>query len=214
MDNQNQVPICQLFRHVVGTVQTVPFTFCIIAALVAVTVCIVVFAVLIIQGVALSFLSLAIKAIIQTPWTVALAVTLPVIEVTPALQRRRAVLPRIVKIKRAVSSIPAAGVVVAQRVADVVPCPFVTLRNLAAHLHFRRWSDVSAKTSCKGVIEDVAQQAVEIARAAALEERHVLGDLACATVVAGIGDAEAVGGSLALRPSEGRRTQATWAQMS
>lgn len=49
----------------------------------------------------------------------------------------------------------------------------------------------------------MAQQAIEVARAAALEEWSIWGDLASATVVAGVGDAEAVGGSLALRPSEG-----------
>lgn len=152
---------------------------------------------------ALSFLSLTIKAIIETPRAVALAVTLPIVEVAPALQGRGAVLPRIIEIKRAVSSVPAAGMVVAQRVADMVPCPLVTLRNLAAHLHFRRWGDVPAKTSYKGVIQYVAQQAVEIAGTAALEERRIRGDLAGATVVAGVGDAEAVGGGLALRPSEG-----------
>lgn len=237
------MPICQLFWHVIGTVQAVPFTFCIIAALVTVTVSIVVFTVLVIQWagrkegdwistlvgidkhqnvvcfvfrdlLALPFLSLTIKAIIETPRAVTLAITLPVVEVAPALQGRRAVLPRIIKIKRAVSSIPAAGVVVAQRVADVVPCPLVTLRNLAAHLHFRRWGDGPAKTSYKGIVQDVAQQAVEIAGAAALEERHVWGDLACATIVAGVRNAEAVGRGLALRPSEGWRTQAAWAKVA
>lgn len=92
----------------------------------------------------------------------------------------------------------------------MVPCPLVTLRNLAAHLHFRRWGDVPTKTSYKRIVQDVAQQAVEIAGAAALEERHVWGDLASATIVAGVGDAEAVGGGLALRPGEGCWTQAAW----
>lgn len=101
---------------------------------------------------ALSFLSLTIKAIIETPRAVALAITLPIVKVAPALQCRRAVLPRVIKIKRAVSSIPATGVVVAQRVTDVVPGPLVTLRNLAAHLHFRRRSDVAAKPPNKGIV--------------------------------------------------------------
>lgn len=93
--------------------------------------------------------------------------------------------------------------VVAERVADMVPCPLVTLRNLTAHLHFRRWSYVPAETSYKGIIQDVAQKAVEITRAAALEEGHVRRDLACAPIVAGVRYAEAVSGSLALWPSEG-----------
>lgn len=60
----------------------------------------------------------------------------------------------------------------------------------------------------------MAQQAVEVAGAAALEERRIWGDLAGAAVVAGVGDAEAVGGGLALRPSEGRGTQAAWAEVA
>lgn len=96
----------------------------------------------------------------------------------------------------------------------MVPSPLVTLRNLAAHLHFRRRGDVSAKASDKGVVQDVAQQAVEVAGAAALEERHVWGDLARATIVAGVGDAEAVSGSLALGSSEGWWTQAAWAEVA
>lgn len=57
----------------------------------------------------------------------------------------------------------------------------------------------------------MAQQAVEVAGTAALEERRIWGDLASATVVTGVGDAEAVSGGLALRSSEGCWTQAAWA---
>lgn len=152
---------------------------------------------------ALSFLSLAIKTIIQAPRAIALAITLPIIKVSPALQSSRAVLPRIIKVQWAVSSIPTTGMVVAQRVADVVARPLVTLRNLTAHFDFRRWSDVTTKTSNEGIVQDVAQQAIEIAGAAALEERRIWGDLARSTIVAGVGDAEAVSRSLALRTSEG-----------
>lgn len=104
--------------------------------------------------------------------------------------------------------------VVAQGIADVVACPLVTLRNLTAHLHFRRWRDVPPKTSDEGVVQDVTQQAIEVAWAAALEERRIWGDLARPTVVAGVGDAKAVGGGLALGSSEGGWTQAAWAQMA
>lgn len=93
--------------------------------------------------------------------------------------------------------------VVAQRVADVVARPLVTLRNLTAHLDFRRRSDVTTKTSNKGIVQDVAQQAIEIAGTAALEERCFWGDLARSAIVAGVGDAEAVSRSLAFRSSEG-----------
>lgn len=96
--------------------------------------------------------------------------------------------------------------VVAQRIADMVPRPLVTLRNLTAHLHFWRWGDVPAKTSDKGIIKDVAQEAVEITGAAAAEKRHVRRDLARAAVVTGVRYAEAVSGGLALRSSEGRWT--------
>lgn len=112
-------------------------------------------------------------------------------------------MPRIIKIKRAVSSIPATGVVVAQRVADVVSCPLVTLWNLAAYLHLRRWGDVPAEPSNERVVKYVAQQAVEVARTAALEKWSIRGYLASATIVTGVGDAEAVSWGLALRPSEG-----------
>lgn len=153
---------------------------------------------------ALPFLSLTIKAIVETPGAVTLAITLAIIEVAPALQGRRAVLPRIVEVERAVSSIPAAGMVVAQRVTDMVPRPLVTLRNLAAHLHFWRWGDVPSKTTDEGIVEDVAQEAVEITGAAAAEKRHLWGDLARAAIVTGVRYAEAVGRGLALRSSEGR----------
>lgn len=93
----------------------------------------------------------------------------------------------------------------------MVAGPLVALSDLAAHLHLRRRGDVPAKTSDEGIVQDVAEQAVEIAGAAAMEERRVRGDLARSAVVAGVGDAEAVGGGLALWPSEGRWTQAAWA---
>lgn len=49
----------------------------------------------------------------------------------------------------------------------------------------------------------MAQQAVEVARTAALEKRSIQGYLASAAVVTGVGDAEAVSWGLALGPSEG-----------
>lgn len=79
-------------------------------------------------------------------------------------------MPGIIKVEGAVSTIPSTGMVVAQRVADVVACPLITLWNLTAHLHFRRRSDVPAKATSEGIIKDVTQKAIEIAGAAALEE--------------------------------------------
>lgn len=49
----------------------------------------------------------------------------------------------------------------------------------------------------------MAQEAVEITGAAAAEKWHVWGDLARAAIVTGVRYAEAVGGGLAFRSSEG-----------
>lgn len=104
--------------------------------------------------------------------------------------------------------------VVAQRVTDVVPRPLITLWNLAAHLHLWRWCDIPAKASNEGVVQNVTQQAIEIAGAAALEERRVWGDLTCAAIVTGVGDAETVSWGLALWPSKSRRAQAAWTEVA
>lgn len=175
---------------------------------------IVVFTILVIQWVALSFLSLAVKAVIETPRAVTLPIALAVVEVAPTLKCRRAVLPGVIKVERAVSSVPAARMVVAQRVAYVVSGPFVTLWVLAANLHLRGRGDVPAEPSVKGVVEDVAQEPVEIAGAAALEERSFGRDLAGSTVVTGVGDAKAVSGGQALRSSERGRAQAAWTKVT
>lgn len=95
-------------------------------------------------------------------------------------------MPRIIEVEGAVSSIPPAGMVVAQRVADVIACPLITLWNLTAYLHFRRRSDVPTKTTNEGVIKDVTQEAIEIAWAATLEEGCLQCDLTGSTIVAGI----------------------------
>lgn len=49
VDHQDQMSFCQLLRHVIGTVQAVPLTLGVVAALVTVSIGIVVFAVLIIK---------------------------------------------------------------------------------------------------------------------------------------------------------------------
>lgn len=95
----------------------------------------------------------------------------------------------------------------------MVPRPLVALRNLAAHLHLRGRGDVAAETSDEGIVEDVAQEAVEITGAAAAEKGHVRRDLARAAVVAGVGYAEAVGRGLALGSGEGRRAQTAGAEV-
>lgn len=163
---------------------------------------------------ALALLSLTVEAIIEAPRTVALAVALAIVEVTPALQGGRAVLPGVVEVQRAVAAVPTTGVVVAQRVTDVVPRPLVALRNLAADLHFRGRSDVPAEAADKGIVQNVAQQAIEVAGTAAAEERHIWGDLACAAIVARVRYAEAVGGGLALGAGEGCWTETAWTEVA
>lgn len=62
VDNYHQLAHRELLRHI-GTVQAVPFTLCVVAALITVAICIVIFAVLVVQRIALSLQVLAIKAI-------------------------------------------------------------------------------------------------------------------------------------------------------
>lgn len=163
---------------------------------------------------ALALLSLTVKAIVEASRAVALTVALSVIEVAPALQSGRAVLPGVVEVERAVAAVPATGMVVAQRVTNVIPRPLVALQNLAADLYFRRRSDVSAKTANKGIVQNVAQQAVEVAGTAASEERHIWSDLACTAIVARVRYAQAVGGGLALGAGEGCWTEAARAEVA
>lgn len=96
----------------------------------------------------------------------------------------------------------------------MVPSPLVTLGDLAAHLHLRGRGDVAAEPSGEGIVQDVAEQAVEVVGAAAVEEGGVRGVLAGTPIVAGVGVTGAVGGGLALRPGEGRRAEAAWAQVA
>lgn len=49
VDHQDQMSFCQLLGHVIGAVQAVPLALCVVAALVAVSVGIVVFAVLVVK---------------------------------------------------------------------------------------------------------------------------------------------------------------------
>lgn len=64
-----------------------------------------------------------------------------------------------------------------------------------------------AKPSLEAVIQDVASQTVEVCGADTVVVRRLRGVLTRATVVAGVGVTGAVGGILALRPSEGRGAQ-------
>lgn len=229
MDHQHQLAQGQLLGHVVGTVQTVPLTLCMVAALVAVAVSVMVLAVLVIEraegrrrrslgafgpgggqttdnshvdSLALSLQVLAVESIEETSSVVALRVALSVAEVAPALQRRRAVLPRVVEVQGAVPVVPAARVIVAHHVTDLVVLTLLALRDLAGHLHRRRRLDVYPVASPEVRVQDVAAEAVEAAGADAVVVRSLGRRFARAAVVAGVGVTQAVGGILALRPVE------------
>lgn len=159
------------------------------------------------HSLALSLQVLAVKPVVEAPGVVALRVALPVVEVAPALQRGRAVLPRVVEVERAVPVVPAARVVVAEHVAVLVVLGLLAQRDVAGDLHPGRRRDVVAEPSLEAVVQDVAAQAVEDGRADAVVVRRLRGVLAHAAVVAGVGVTGAVGGILALGPSEGRRAQ-------
>lgn len=97
--------------------------------------------------------------------------------------------------------------VVTERIAELVVFRFLALRDIAGDLHLGRWRDVVANPYLVAGIQDVAQDTVEVSGAEAVVVRR-LGDIfACAAVVAGVGITGAVGGILALRPSEGRGAQ-------
>ena len=156
----------------------------------------------------MTFQILAVEPVVQAAGVVALRVALPVVEVAPALQRGRAVLPRVVEVERAVAVVPAALVVVAQHVAEVVGLVLLALRDPALHLALgRRRRDVVAEPALEAVVQDVAAEAVEVRGADAVVVRRLGGVLARAAVVAGVGVTGAVGGVLALGPGERRRAQ-------
>lgn len=148
---------------------------------------------------------LAVETVVEAPRGVALRVALAIVEIAPALQRGRAVLPRVVEVERAVAVVPAALVVVAEHVAVLVVLGFLALRDVARHLHLRQ-RDVVAQPPLKARCQDVAAFAVEVPGAdAAVALSRVL---ARASIVARVGVARAVGGVLALRSGEGRGAQA------
>lgn len=159
------------------------------------------------HSLALSFQILAVKPIIETLCIVALRITLSVVEVQPALQRGRAVLPRLVEVEGAVAVVPATRVIVAPLVADLVVLSFFTLRDVAGDLHFLWWFDFFARPSQEGVVQDVASEAVEVHRADTMVERRIGDVFTCAAIIAGVGITRAVSGELTLGTSEELRAQ-------
>lgn len=125
------------------------------------------------DSLALAAAGLAVEPVIQAAGVVALLVTASVIKITPALQRGRAVLPGVVKVQRAVTSVPVARVRVARGVAELVSLLGGALGHLAADHHLGRRRDVSTAAAAKAVIQDVAQHAVELRRAQAVIIRSV-----------------------------------------
>lgn len=157
------------------------------------------------HSLALSFQLLAVEPIVKTSGVVTLRVALSVIEVSPALQRGRAVLPRVIEVERAVAIVPAALVVVTLTVADLVVLCFLALRDVTADIHLWRHWDGVAEPSREVVIQDETLEAVEVFGADAVVERRLRRVFTRAAIVAGAGITGAVGGILALRPSEGGR---------
>jgi len=209
VDHQHQLAHGELLGHVVGAVQAVPPALCVVAALVAVAVGVVVLAVLVIQraegdseetfevwscdlnpletkfelngiqtrrrkhSLALPLQILAVEAVVKASGVVALRVALAVVEVAPALQRGRAVLPRAVEVERAVAVVPAARVVVAEHVAVLVVLRLLAQRDVAGRLHLGRRRDVVAEAALEAVVQDVAAEAVEVGGADAVVERRL-----------------------------------------
>lgn len=155
------------------------------------------------HSLALSFQLLAVEPIVKTSSVVTLRVALSIIEVSPALQRGGAVLPRVIEVERAVAIVPAALVVVTLPVTDLVVLCFLALRDVTADLHLRRHRDGVAEPSREVVIQDETLEAIEVFGADTVVERRLRRVFTRAAVVAGVGITGAVGGILALRPSEG-----------
>lgn len=154
------------------------------------------------HSLALSLQILAVKPIVEASCVVTLRIAFSVVEVAPALQRGRAVLPRVIKVERAVAVVPAAFMVVAQHVAELVVLRLLTLRDVALNLHLCGRRDVVAQPSREVVIQDVASEAVEVCGADAVVERLLGHVFARASVIAGVGIAEAVSAILTLGPGE------------
>lgn len=164
---------------------------------------------------ALAFRALAVEAIEEAAGRVALAVTVAVAEVLPALQGLRAVLPGVIEVEGAVAAVPAARVVVALQAADLVTRVLLALGQLARLLDLRR-GDVAPGPAPEAVVQDVAQEPVEFGGAQATVEGALRRGLTGPLVVAGVAaQAGAAGRELALRAREGAQAQAggaAWAR--
>lgn len=154
------------------------------------------------HSLALSLQILAVKPVVEASCVVTLRIAFPIVEVAPALQRGGAVLPWVVKVERAVAVVPAAFMVVAQHVAELVVLRLLALRDVALNLHLCGRRDVVAQPSREVVIQDVASEAVEVCRADAVVERLLGHVFTRASVIAGVGIAQAVSVILTLGPGE------------
>lgn len=92
--------------------------------------------------------------------------------------------------------------VVAQHVAELVVLCLLALRDVALNLHLCGRRDIMAQPSREVVIQDVASQAVEVCRADTVVERLLCRVFARASVIAGVGIAQAVSAILTLGPGE------------
>lgn len=127
-------------------------------------ICIVVFAILVIEWIALALQSLAVKSVVEASSVVTLFITLPVIKIAPALQRVRTVLPRVIEVQRAVPSIPVAGIIITCTVTDLIAFLIFTLCYLASHCHFWSRCDISSRATWEAEVQDVAEEAIEAGR--------------------------------------------------
>lgn len=98
--------------------------------------------------------------------------------------------------------------VVACQAAHLVARLFVALRQLAGLLYLW-WGDVEAQATPKAVVQDVAQEPIEVGGAQAAVEGALGGGLAATLVIAGVAThTGAAGGELALGAGEGAQAQA------
>lgn len=94
---------------------------------------------------------LAVEAIKEAAGRVALAVTVAVTKILPALQGLRAVLPRVIEVEGAVTAIPATCVIITLQVADLIACILLALGQLAGLLNLR-WRNVTPSATCEAVV--------------------------------------------------------------
>lgn len=147
---------------------------------------------------------MAVKAIIEAPGVVTLFIALPIIKIEPALQRARAVLPRIHEVQRAVPSVPIAGVIITSAIANLIGFLVQALCYLAADLDIGSRCDVSPGATREAVVQDVAEKSIEAFGTDAVVVWSLSDVLAGAAIVTGVISALSFRGILTFGTSKGR----------